>query len=847
MGTSFAIPPVQSSYSLHHRLFPRFSPPGNHTIKEDLEDGNTTQPEVSSRFIRTRESPQSSTYQSHIDAAMTTDQRRNSFMSASIPRSYSDAETPNVGALTAERESMRTPRPLTSESPKTNRLALLPDSAFANRRKEASDATIEAKYASHHLEGASRNESPTNMNSEMGPMNTPEYSTNSLGKASLASSAYTGRQSGSEYGDRSAFSTSSAARKAKKKAVAPPEVLVIVRPPPSKQVNPLNLQIQLVIPQSQTNAATSRSSLDSSRDDTSVISASLSTGSNGIAPSISSNLTALTPTKPSLLRRSSSTHSARSSRSEASSGGMSCSSSTTGASRRVTPLYNLNFHSITATTVTDAGTDDKVAKFGKRGVEIDGFGQLEPHELIRGINDLVSLQERRRSSLKDSLALHAQSQKSGSNLNLTDAMSEVSRTRSRQNGSPLLPPPRASIDLGAPVQLRPNEEPPTSFDAMSPEAKNPTEGGLLGGKFLSKFKRFSINPASSTTNTSVRNSTFGSPSRTATAASESSNVASVFSKVTSAAVSKIRESGGGTNPMAGLSDEQSEIKSAKESMVSMGAQPNGINIDTPQLIVGGGLRGDYRRTEGYYWTVRKWNRRNAQEDVEEGEAQSWHKEAGNNPILNSVWKRFNIVNRMGGQEMHPPCRDVPVRFEWTRSTDHRKSSAVSSGHGKASTDGNGVKSRLGNMPRSSFSRPSTDVKNGDALKPPKSTSRPSSVYSNMSASRRSVDAGSQAGSHIGSVEDGEMSDPEDSETVWACHLVLGPTTRIPIGSLTPTPHHPKLVGQLTIPFPLPDLSQSGLGTDGAGLTREELKDIISVTCLFVVIREGFGGLVKKKR
>ena len=118
----------------------------------------------------------------------------------------------------------------------------------------------------------------------------------------------------------------------------------------------------------------------------------------------------------------------------------------------------------------------------------------------------------------------------------------------------------------------------------------------------------------------------------------------------------------------------------------------------------------------------------------------------------------------------------------------------------------------------------------------------------MSAPRRSVDATSQNGSAAADDDgEGELSDPEDSETVWACHLVLGPTTRIPIGSLTPAPHHPKLVGQLTIPFPLPDLSQSGLGADGAGLTREELKDIISVTCLFVVIREGFGGLIKRKR
>lgn len=96
-------------------------------------------------------------------------------------------------------------------------------------------------------------------------------------------------------------------------------------------------------------------------------------------------------------------------------------------------------------------------------------------------------------------------------------------------------------------------------------------------------------------------------------------------------------------------------------------------------------------------------------------------------------------------------------------------------------------------------------------------------------------------------DDGDLSDPEDSETPWSCHLVLGASTRIPIGTLSPAPHHPKLVAQLAVPFPLPDLSQTGLGADGAGLTREEIKDVICVTCLHLVIRESFGGLGRVRR
>ncbi|CEH12880.1 hypothetical protein CBOM_00838 [Ceraceosorus bombacis] len=146
-------------------------------------------------------------------------------------------------------------------------------------------------------------------------------------------------------------------------------MLILVRPPPSKQSNPLNLQIQLVTPLTQSGSG-SRVSGELSRED-SVMSGVSSNGQPG------------TPSSSHGVRRSNSMSSQRSGRSEVSSGGMSTSSST-GASRRVTPLYNLFFHSLLPTTVSDAGNDQKIAKFGRKGVEIDGFGQLEPRELIPG-------------------------------------------------------------------------------------------------------------------------------------------------------------------------------------------------------------------------------------------------------------------------------------------------------------------------------------------------------------------------------------------------------------------------------------------------------------------------------
>ncbi|PWO01312.1 hypothetical protein FA09DRAFT_292905 [Tilletiopsis washingtonensis] len=298
-----------------------------------------------------------------------------------------------------------------------------------------------------------------------------------------------------------------------------------VRPPPSKQSNPLNLQIQLVTP-----------------------SAAGGSGASRVASIISS----------------------RSQRSEASSGGVSSVSGSN--ARRVTPLYNLSFHTILPTVVTDAGTDQKVAKFSRKGVEIDGFGILEPHELRR------------------------------------------------------------------------------------------------------------------------------------------------------------------------------------ESVTSTNA-----GSDVPQLVPGGGLTPDgLRHTEGYFWVIRKLTRRSDGEPPTDAALGA----DGQNAVLANVWRRFNVLNRAGiASVRHPPP--------------------------------------------------------------------------------------SVADDDVGS--DGEGSDPEDSETPWTCHLVLGPETRIPIASLAPAPHHPKLVGQLAIPFPLPDLSASALGADGAGLTREELKDIVCVTCFFLTIRESWNGLGLKRR
>ncbi|KAH0834085.1 hypothetical protein J3R83DRAFT_11369 [Lanmaoa asiatica] len=143
-------------------------------------------------------------------------------------------------------------------------------------------------------------------------------------------------------------------RKKEKKEKHANEAFIIVRPPPSKSGQPLSLQVQLVPPQSRHDRPVQ--ALDSSPDDL-----------NTDLKRTHSN------------RSETSNHSGYTSASSVSS---FASTSTTSSGRRmIIPLYNLNVHSVMPTTILDAGTDAKVAKFARRGLEVIGLALLEPIEV----------------------------------------------------------------------------------------------------------------------------------------------------------------------------------------------------------------------------------------------------------------------------------------------------------------------------------------------------------------------------------------------------------------------------------------------------------------------------------
>jgi hypothetical protein len=95
--------------------------------------------------------------------------------------------------------------------------------------------------------------------------------------------------------------------------------------------------------------------------------------------------------------------------------------------------------------------------------------------------------------------------------------------------------------------------------------------------------------------------------------------------------------------------------------------------------------------------------------------------------------------------------------------------------------------------------------------------------------------------------------------------VREPVIRLKVATLSPTPHHPKVVGLLKMPFPLPDIEVEHLlirrrlvtaqgiskttapNTSEFVLTAEEIKDTVSSTALWLVVREAFGGVGRERK
>lgn len=243
------------------------------------------------------------------------------------------------------------------------------------------------------------------------------------------------------------------------------------------------------------------------------------------------------------------------------------------------------------------------------------------------------------------------------------------------------------------------------------------------------------------------------------------------------------------------------------------------------------------------------------------------------------------------QSRTPPEEGVvEVHFVWSRGKKKRK----------VQRDGNqtpGANRRVNTMVGSGGGLPN---KRGSVSPPSRSATADRAEKRLSTTSGQSMSTASEVGSSAGrhqEEDDGDESEPEDSETPWTCTLVLSRVgeggagavspataaavaadgtssnhTRVRVATFSPTPHHPKVVALLKVPFPLPDIivdrlqvcrrtvspqgiarpSWSNWGSggdepDGLVLTAEEIKDIVSSTGLWLVVRENIGGVGKISR
>ncbi|EJT97488.1 hypothetical protein DACRYDRAFT_119189 [Dacryopinax primogenitus] len=504
----------------------------------------------------------------------------------------------------------------------------------------------------------------------------------------------------------------------------PNETFIIVRPPPAKNNHPLNLQIQLIPPNLQKQQ---RRSVELSRDD---IQSPVTPDSAG------STLTRRTSIRSD---RSASLYSFASS--------SVTSLSSTSSGRRVIPLYNLSAHNVIQNTVLDAGTDAKVAKFMKKGLEVMQVVYIEPVEFWEHSHHLL---DHRGTRLSD-------------NSHITNTESAGDRTPRTSFSHDKYPYPAPPIT-------------PRAERLAPPQPEQKKQKRPFGNLF--KRRNGSISELSAVQQPPP------SPARTETMP---------------------------TSPSITTSEERLLAP-------TLGLQPTQGSKMAAH---------NHNRAISYVWVVRK-----------------WLKPTGEN------WLNKGLNNlRMGGLNQADPMADIELRFEWTKAGDHRQG-----GRRRSVTEAESA---------TPSARNSIVAPHATSLAPPNLERCPAPSFKRRSVSPRSSAAALHvppAPTSIETSSTNSQSDPEDDDTPWTCTLHVSPTqAKMRVAALIPAPHHPKLLGQVKIPFPLPDVAVDrgeflprvdgvdNVEEAGLLLTAEDIKDIIASTCLWLVVRESFGGIDKKRK
>lgn len=234
------------------------------------------------------------------------------------------------------------------------------------------------------------------------------------------------------------------------------------------------------------------------------------------------------------------------------------------------------------------------------------------------------------------------------------------------------------------------------------------------------------------------------------------------------------------------------------------------------------------RNGGYVWVVRKWTR----PDLENG--------VGLRDIK-FEWKKGTKREKGGSKRIRP-----------TSMYSGRSTRSIEVTHGQDPT----LATSASESERLEGDNDDVQERGRDGLTPskqqyllPQPYPPPSTEYAAPNSERIrspvSPDRGARDGdgSENNEDEDGEESDAEDSERPWICHLIVD-DSMVHLATLTPAPHHPKLVATLAVPFLLHPIDLGGNSTEG--LSTEEMKDVVSVTALWLIVRERLGGMGVKK-
>lgn len=556
----------------------------------------------------------------------------------------------------------------------------------------------------------------------------------------------------------------------------------------------------------------------------------------------------------------------------------------------IIPLYNLQAHNVMTNVVLDAGTDARVAKFLKRGLEVIGLAVLDPMEVwnhgkpagapLSSPEQPISTSAR--NSLDHSRHLSVQ-------VPQTPESSAISLTSTGE------PTPRAQDLVPAAVATQPPNTPTGArkfFGKLFKRKDSPIPGVVEP----------SDSPASSPLRTTLNLPMPSSPAKRNSLLLPD-------------------------QPMSPFTSKDVTLQPAV-----LGIQPT---LDATSYPPQG-------RPTAYVWTVTKWLK-GSQEgllDNVKGMFQT-DRSVRDEPVggferqiqVRFEWTRAGRCGKKKARRTGTDGTELTIGLSVGGGSKNpsRRNSAHLTNSNHASVNSlpekvkkakrtsliEGVQSGLGLGSKTSM----------DSARS-RSPKRTGSITTNTTASETCEGEDEVARSRG---NDGEESDPEDSEVPWTCtlHVVRKPSPfsstattpsnsrfsqrsgqqqalgvqsqpspplqappppqqiKLKVATVSPTPHHPKVVSLLKIPFPLPDVDVSSVNVrkrivtpvgiarpadthssavgngnmqsfslngnaakprdTGLVLTAEEIKDVVASTALWLVVREAMGGVGRDKR